>query len=88
MYTNIDLTIFLSSCTNNFLILPALKIFSSIVFSRGEDPDPDGTAFFYQIQIRIFLRIRIQGIFFGSKYGDFYIIDQISKKPWYFFTVN
>jgi len=33
-------------------------------------------------------RIRIQGIFFGSKYEDFFIIDQISKKPWYFFTVN
>ena len=28
------------------------------------------------------------GYLFGGKYGDTYIIDQISQKPWYFFTVN
>ena len=39
------------------------------------------------IRIRIFWWFQIQGFFFGSKYGDFYIIDQLSKKPWYFFTV-
>jgi len=27
------------------------------------------------------------GYFFGGEYGDFHIIDQISRKPWYFFSV-
>ena len=29
-----------------------------------------------------------RGTFLRGKYGNFYIIDQKSQQPWYFFTVN
>ena len=59
------------------------------VFSMGEDPDLYGSAHFWPVGSgSAFFGGSGSRVSFLGKCVDFYIIDQISKKPWYFFTVN